>query len=188
MRQLTNEARVEQTRLLCLAKRKKPIGQILNVIIPKSWQELPDKELRFVFRLLQGEYSLTQIKTLCLLRWGQLKVVRREGAVFIVRHHKKNYPLTTLQICEVCGLARANEAGFNGRAQANSNVVQSTEALAWLSDFPQSQSDCRGLGFTALSGLIFRMSVSGISWHLIISIKGISRHSAKSCCMTWHLS
>ena len=111
--------------------------QILNVIIPKSWQELPDKELRFVFRLLQGEYSLTQIKTLCLLRWGQLKIVRREGAVFIVRHHKKNYPLTTLQICEVCGLARANEAGFNGRAQANSNVVQSTEALAWLGDFPK---------------------------------------------------
>ena len=137
MRQLTNEAKAEQTRLPCLAKRKKPIGQILNVSIPKSWQELPDKELRFVFRLLQGEYSLTQIKTLCLLRWGQLKVVRREGAVFIVRHHKKNYPLTTLQICEVCGLARANEAGFNGRAQANSNVVQSTEALAWLGDFPQ---------------------------------------------------
>lgn len=52
--------------------------QILNVNIPKSWQELPDRELRFVFRLLQGEYSLTQIKTLCLLRWGQLKVVRRE--------------------------------------------------------------------------------------------------------------
>lgn len=138
--------------------------QILNVIIPKSWQELPDKELRFVFRLLQGEYSLTQIKTLCLLRWGQLKVVRREGAVFIVRHHKKNYPLTTLQICE------------------------STEALAWLGDFLNTQSDCRGLGFTALSGLIFRMSVSGISWHLIISIKAISRHSAKSCCMIWHLS
>ena len=111
MRQLTNEARAEQTRLLCLAKRKKPIGQILNVNIPKSWQELPDRELRFVFRLLQGEYSLTQIKTLCLLRWGQLKVVRKEGAVFIVRHHKKNYPLTTLQICE------------------------STEALAWLGDF-----------------------------------------------------
>ncbi len=86
--------------------------QILNVNIPKSWQELPDKELRFVFRLLQGEYSLAQIKTLCLLRWGQLKVVRREGAVFIVRYKKKNYPLTALQIAE------------------------STEALTWLGDFP----------------------------------------------------
>ena len=86
--------------------------QILNVNIPKSWHELPDKELRFVFRLLQGEYSLPKIKTLCLLRWGHLKVVRREGAVFIVRYRKRNYPLSAIQI------------------------VQSTEALAWLGDFP----------------------------------------------------
>ena len=34
----------------------------LNIIIPNSWQELSDKQLLFVFRLLQGEYSLTQIK------------------------------------------------------------------------------------------------------------------------------
>ena len=87
--------------------------QILNISIPKSWQELPDKELRFVFRLLQGNYSLAQIKTLCLLRWGHLKVVRREGAVFIMRYQKKIYPLTAKQISE------------------------STEALAWLGDFPQ---------------------------------------------------
>lgn len=87
--------------------------QILNVNIPKSWQELPDKELRFVFRLLQGEYSLAQIKTMCLLRWAHMRVIRREGAIFIIRCQKKNYPLTALQIME------------------------STEALAWLGDFPQ---------------------------------------------------
>ena len=87
--------------------------QTLNISIPKSWQELPDKELRFVFRLLQGNYSLPQVKTLCLLRWGQLRVVHREGAVFIMRHQKKNYPITATQIME------------------------STEALAWLGDFPE---------------------------------------------------
>ena len=87
--------------------------QILNINIPKSWQELPDKELRFVFRLLQGDYSLAQIKTICLLRWANMRVVRREGAAFIIRHEKKNYPLTATQIME------------------------STEALAWLGDFPQ---------------------------------------------------
>ena len=87
--------------------------QILNISIPKSWQELPDKELCFVFKLLQGNYSLTQIKTLCLLRWGQLRVVRREGAVFIMRYKKNNYPLTATQIMEC------------------------TETLAWLGDFPQ---------------------------------------------------
>lgn len=87
--------------------------QIVNVNIPKSWQELPDKELRFVFRLLQGNYSLSQIKTMCLVRWAHMRVIRREGAVFIIRFQKRNYPLTALQITE------------------------STEALAWLGDFPQ---------------------------------------------------
>ena len=86
--------------------------QILNINIPKSWQELPDKELRFVFQLLKGEYALQQIKTLCLLRWGQMKVVRREGAVFIIKCQKKCFPLTAQQIME------------------------STEALKWLGDFP----------------------------------------------------
>ena len=86
--------------------------QILNISIPKSWQELPDKELRFVYRLLQGDYTLAQIKTICLLRWADMRVVRREGAVFIIRHDKKSYPLTATQIME------------------------STEALAWLGDFP----------------------------------------------------
>ena len=56
--------------------------QILNVIIPKSWQELPDKELRFVFRLLQGEYSLTQIKTLCLLPYGLLPLCKSRANEF----------------------------------------------------------------------------------------------------------
>lgn len=87
---------------------------VIDLSIPKGWHELPDKELRFVFRLLQGEYSLPKIKTLCLLRWGHLKVVRREGAVFIVRLQKQTFPLSALQISE---------------------AVQS---LDWLGDFPRN--------------------------------------------------
>jgi hypothetical protein len=85
---------------------------VISLTIPKTWQDLPDKELRFVFRLLQGEYPLPKIKTLCLLRWGHLKVVRREGAVFIVRLQKQTFPLSALQISE---------------------AVQN---LDWLGDFP----------------------------------------------------
>ena len=73
---------------------------VISLSIPKSWQDLSDRELRFVYQLLQGEYPLPKIKTLCLLRWGQLKVVRREGAVFIVRHQKQTFPLSALQISE----------------------------------------------------------------------------------------
>lgn len=85
---------------------------VIDLSIPKGWHELPDKELHFVFRLLTNTYTLAQIKTMCLLRWGHLKVVRREGAVFIVRLQKQTFPLSALQISE---------------------AVQS---LDWLGDFP----------------------------------------------------
>lgn len=41
--------------------------QSLNLTIPKAWQELTDKQLRFVFRLLAGNYSLPQINPHCRL-------------------------------------------------------------------------------------------------------------------------
>ena len=87
--------------------------QKIDVIIPKGWHELPDKELRFVFRLLNGSYTLAQVKTRCLLRWAHMKVVRREGGVFIIRYRKQLYPISALQITE-----------------AITN-------MEWLGDFPQ---------------------------------------------------
>lgn len=74
--------------------------QSLNLTIPKAWQELTDKQLRFVFRLLAGNYSLPQIKTLCLMKWAKLRVLRREGAVFIIEYQGNTYPVTALQITE----------------------------------------------------------------------------------------
>jgi hypothetical protein len=86
--------------------------QTINLTIPKSWQELPDKELRFVFRLLNGSFTLTQVKTRCLMRWAGMKVVRQDGALFIMRYRKQVFPISALQITE-----------------AISN-------LEWLGDFP----------------------------------------------------
>lgn len=72
----------------------------LNLTIPKDWQELSDKQLRHVYRLLAGNYSLPQIKSLCLMKWAGLDVLRREGSVYIVKHRGESYPLTALQITE----------------------------------------------------------------------------------------
>ena len=94
---------------------------VIDLSVPKSWQELPDKELRFVFRLLNGSFTLTQVKTRCLLRWAGLHVVRQEGsslrsgaggALFVVRRGKQVFPISALQI-----------------TKAISN-------LEWLGDFP----------------------------------------------------
>ena len=96
---------------------------VISLSIPKSWQELPDKELRFVFRLLNGNYTLAQVKTMCLLRWAHLKVIRREGAIFIIRYKKQLYPISALQITEA------------------------TQCLEWLGDFPQYPVRLSRIGF-----------------------------------------
>lgn len=96
---------------------------VLNLTIPKSWQELSDKQLRYVFRLLNASFTLTQIKTLCLLQWGGMKVLRREGGIFIIRYKRKLFSISALQITE---------------------AIQSLE---WLGDFPQYPVRLSRIGF-----------------------------------------
>lgn len=84
----------------------------LRFTVPTSWQQLSDKQLRYVFRLLAADFSVAQLKVLCLLRFNKAIVVRQEGAIFIVRHNRKLYPLSALQLTEA------------------------TESLAYLGDIP----------------------------------------------------
>ena len=96
---------------------------VIDLSVPKSWQELPDKELRYVFRLLNGSYTITQVKVRCLLRWAGLHVLRQEGSLFIVRYKKQVFPISALQITEVI-----------------SN-------LEWLGDFPSVPVRFSRIGF-----------------------------------------
>ena len=96
---------------------------VIDLSVPKSWQELPDKELRFVFRLLNGSYTITQVKVRCLLRWAGLHVLRQEGALFVVRYNKQVFSISALQITE-----------------AITN-------MAWLGDFPSYPVRLSRIGF-----------------------------------------
>ena len=96
---------------------------VIDLSIPKSWQELPDKELRYVFRLLNGSFTITQVKARCLLRWAGMRVLRQEGALFVVRYKKQVFAISALQITE-----------------AISN-------LEWLGDFPSVPVRLSRIGF-----------------------------------------
>ncbi len=74
--------------------------KVIDLSIPKSWQELNDKQLRFVFHLLNSNYSLTQVQTMCLLKWSGMKILHQEGRLFIVRYKGQTVPLSALQIAE----------------------------------------------------------------------------------------
>lgn len=118
---------------------------VIDVSIPKSWQELPDKELRFVFRLLNSQYSLPQLKTHCLLRWAGISVLRREGALFIVRYKKQVFPISALQIAE---------------------AIQS---LDWLGDFPQHPVRLSRIGFHRA----VRADLQGVSFEDFIALDNL---------------
>ena len=76
------------------------MNRILNISLPQSWQALTDSQLRFVYRLLSSDCSLTQVRIHCLLKWGDIKVITRQGSLFIVRHRGQLFPLSLIQITE----------------------------------------------------------------------------------------
>ncbi len=49
----------------------------MNILLPISWSDLTDRQLLDFFTLLSNDHSFEEILTLCLLRWGNLRVLRR---------------------------------------------------------------------------------------------------------------
>lgn len=47
----------------------------INLSLPTSWEELSDKQLQMVFRLIASDFRSEEIKTVCLLRWNNIKVL-----------------------------------------------------------------------------------------------------------------
>lgn len=64
------------------------------VVVPRSWQELTDTQLYYLYGLFSEALSLAQIKTCCLFRWGGLKVVCRYGNGYLIRQGKMEFPVT----------------------------------------------------------------------------------------------
>lgn len=97
--------------------------QTLNLSVPTSWQSLSERQLRYVYRLFSLNYSLAQVMALCLLKWADIKVICKEGALFIISHKGHRYNVSALQITEA------------------------SQALEWLGsvpDFPVRLSVIRG--------------------------------------------
>ena len=84
----------------------------INLIVPRGWHELDDKQLRYFFGLLADDYTSAEIRTLCLLRWSGLKVIYRHNSDFVVRLGKDDFKLSATV------------------------VADTIEALKWLDEIP----------------------------------------------------
>lgn len=72
----------------------------LSITLPKSWSELDDQQLYYVFNLIADNLSSEQMKTYCLFRFGQVKMICRYGNGYIVRKGKVEYLVNAIVVAE----------------------------------------------------------------------------------------
>ena len=74
----------------------------INFIVPNGWHELSDKQLRYVYQLLAGSFSAIEIKTLCLLRWSDTKVIGKQSTGgYLLRKGKTLFEVNPLSLAEI---------------------------------------------------------------------------------------
>ena len=99
----------------------------INLIVPRGWHELDDKQLRYLFGLLADDYSSAEIRTLCLLRWSGLKVLYRQNNNFVLSFGSEEFMLTVTE------------------------VTDAIETMKWLDEIPSYPVRLSHIGkFTAL--------------------------------------
>jgi hypothetical protein len=70
----------------------------VNLIVPTSWEELSQEQLRYYFFVLTMCRSAAEVKTYCLCRWSGLEVLYPYGEGFMCRHEEREFVLQPLQV------------------------------------------------------------------------------------------
>ena len=70
----------------------------VNLIVPRSWEELSQEQLKYYFFVLTMCRSAAEVKTYCLCRWSGLEVLYPYGEGFMCRHKQREFVLQPLQV------------------------------------------------------------------------------------------
>lgn len=70
----------------------------VNLIVPRSWEELSQEQLKYYFFVLTMCRSAAEVKTYCLCRWSGLEVLYPYGEGFMCRHEQRKFVLQPLQV------------------------------------------------------------------------------------------
>ncbi len=74
----------------------------INLTVPKSWHELSDDQLRFVYAHIASDATIDELKVLCLLHWNNIKVEgRQKNGAYILRQGKLLFEVKPLTIAEL---------------------------------------------------------------------------------------
>ena len=70
----------------------------VNLIVPRSWEELSQEQLKYYYFVLTMCQSAAELKTYCLCRWSGLEVLYPYGEGFMCRHEQREFVLQPLQV------------------------------------------------------------------------------------------
>lgn len=74
----------------------------INFIVPESWPDMSDKQLRYVYQLIAEDFAIDEVKTLCLLQWSGTKVIgRQDSVVYLLKKGKILFDVTLLTLDEL---------------------------------------------------------------------------------------
>lgn len=94
----------------------------ISINLPRSWEELTDKQLYYVYNLFSDNLSLIQIKTLCFMRWGNIRVDSRVGNDYILRRGKDKFSVSA------------------------NLIADAIHSLDWINDFPATPVRISSIG------------------------------------------
>ena len=81
-----------------MATSSKPTVINIDLKLPKKWEDLSDKQLRYVFALLSQGFTATEVKTYCLCRWAVLRILHRYGNAWACKHDGLKFVLAAEQV------------------------------------------------------------------------------------------
>jgi len=99
-------------------------------------QQLKDNQLRYVYKLLNGNFSLPQIQTLCLFKWAKMKVKRREGSLFIVKYNRLRSSESKGKLAWLCQVGTKSCEAKQVFPVSALQITEAIQAMNWLGDFP----------------------------------------------------
>lgn len=68
--------------------------KFLSISLPRSWNELSNQQLYYLYRLHTENLSAETVKMLALLKWSRLKILHRVGDNYVVAVEKKKYVIS----------------------------------------------------------------------------------------------
>ena len=74
-------------------------SKTIGIKLPRGWEDLTQKQLRYLFTLIAHGYSIDEVKAFCLFRWNKITILHRYGEKgYMCKKRKQRFVVTAAQV------------------------------------------------------------------------------------------